>query len=78
LTETGAAAHVERDHSPVPAAIESHDPGTKFAPARARVFRVARMRDSNNLARSHLLGQDLSADYAAMAADEAREAEAEA
>jgi len=32
----------------------------------------------NDLARSHLLGQDLSADYAAMAADEAREAEAEA
>ena len=31
----------------------------------------------NNLARANLVGQDLSAGYAAMAADEAREAEAE-
>jgi len=30
----------------------------------------------NDLARPHVLGQDLSAGYAAMAADEAREAEA--
>jgi len=32
----------------------------------------------NDLARPHVVGQDLSAGYAAMAADEAREAEAEA
>jgi hypothetical protein len=32
----------------------------------------------NDLARSHLAGQDVSAGYVAMAADEAREAEAEA
>lgn len=31
----------------------------------------------NDLARPHVVGQDLSAGYAAMAADEAREAEAE-
>ncbi len=31
----------------------------------------------NDLARPHVLGQDLAAGYAAMAADEAREAEAE-
>jgi hypothetical protein len=30
----------------------------------------------NELARAHVVGQDLSAGYAAMAADEAREAEA--
>jgi hypothetical protein len=30
----------------------------------------------NDLARPHVIGQDLSAGYAAMAADEAREAEA--
>ena len=30
----------------------------------------------NDLARPHVVGQDLSASYAAMAADEAREAEA--
>jgi hypothetical protein len=32
----------------------------------------------NDLTRPHVVGQDLSAGYAAMAADEAREAEAEA
>jgi len=32
----------------------------------------------NDLARPHVVGQDLSAGYARMAADEAREAEAEA
>ena len=32
----------------------------------------------NDLARPHVVGQDLSAGYAAMAADEAREAEAAA
>jgi hypothetical protein len=32
----------------------------------------------NDLARPHVVGQDLAAGYAAMAADEAREAEAEA
>jgi hypothetical protein len=32
----------------------------------------------NDLARPHVVGQNLSAGYAAMAADEAREAEAEA
>jgi siroheme synthase (precorrin-2 oxidase/ferrochelatase) len=32
----------------------------------------------NDLARPHVVGKDLSAGYAAMAADEAREAEAEA
>jgi hypothetical protein len=32
----------------------------------------------NDLARPHVVGQDLSAGYAAMAADEAREAEADA
>jgi len=32
----------------------------------------------NDLARPHVVGQDLSAGYAAMAADEAREADAEA
>jgi hypothetical protein len=32
----------------------------------------------NDLARPHVVGQDLRAGYAAMAADEAREAEAEA
>ena len=32
----------------------------------------------NDLARPHVVGQDLSAGYAAMAADEARDAEAEA
>jgi hypothetical protein len=32
----------------------------------------------NNLAKPHVVGQDLSAGYAAMAADEAREAEAAA
>jgi hypothetical protein len=32
----------------------------------------------NDLARPHVVGQDLSASYAAMAADEAREAEAAA
>jgi hypothetical protein len=32
----------------------------------------------NDLARPHVVGQDLSAGYTAMAADEAREAEAEA
>ncbi|SFK63900.1 addiction module antitoxin [Methylocapsa palsarum] len=32
----------------------------------------------NDLARPHVVGQDLSAAYAAMAADEGREAEAEA
>jgi predicted CopG family antitoxin len=32
----------------------------------------------NDLARPHVVGQDLSAGYAAMAADEAREAEATA
>lgn len=32
----------------------------------------------NDLARPHVVGQDLSAGYAAMAADEARESEAEA
>ena len=32
----------------------------------------------NDLARPYVVGQDLSAGYAAMAADEAREAEAEA
>jgi hypothetical protein len=32
----------------------------------------------NDLARPHVVGQDLSAGYAAMAADEAREAQAEA
>lgn len=32
----------------------------------------------SDLARPHVIGQDLSAGYAAMAADEAREAEAEA
>jgi siroheme synthase (precorrin-2 oxidase/ferrochelatase) len=32
----------------------------------------------NDLARPHVVNQDLSAGYAAMAADEAREAEAEA
>jgi hypothetical protein len=32
----------------------------------------------NDLARPHVVGQDLSPGYAAMAADEAREAEAEA
>lgn len=32
----------------------------------------------NDLARLHVVGQDLAAGYAAMAADEAREAEAEA
>jgi hypothetical protein len=31
----------------------------------------------NDLARPHVIGQDLAAGYAAMAADEAREAEAE-
>jgi hypothetical protein len=31
----------------------------------------------NDLARPHVVGQDLSAGYAAMAADEAREAEAD-
>jgi hypothetical protein len=31
----------------------------------------------NDLARPYVIGQDLSAGYAAMAADEAREAEAE-
>lgn len=31
----------------------------------------------NDLARPHVMGRDLAADYAAMAADEAREAEAE-
>ena len=38
--------------------------------------RISRFR--NDLARPHVVGQDLSAGYAAMAADEAREAEAEA
>jgi len=32
----------------------------------------------NDLARPHVVGQDLAAGYAAMAADEARESEAEA
>jgi hypothetical protein len=32
----------------------------------------------NDLARPHVVGQDLSAGYAAMAADEARESDAEA
>ena len=32
----------------------------------------------NDLARPHVVGQDLAADYAAIAADEARESEAEA
>jgi predicted CopG family antitoxin len=32
----------------------------------------------NDLARPHVVGQDLSAGYAAMAADQAREAEADA
>jgi hypothetical protein len=32
----------------------------------------------NDLARPHVIGQDLAAGYAAMAADEAREAEAQA
>jgi hypothetical protein len=32
----------------------------------------------NDLARPHVVGQDLAASYAAMAADEAREAEADA
>lgn len=32
----------------------------------------------NDLARAHLVGRDLTAGYAAMAADEAREAEADA
>jgi hypothetical protein len=33
--------------------------------------------DADALARPHVIGQDLAADYAAMAADKAREAEAE-
>jgi hypothetical protein len=37
LAESCAGVREARDHSPVHAAIESHDPGTKSAPARTSV-----------------------------------------
>jgi hypothetical protein len=47
--------------------------GTHGVFGRRRISRVI-----NDLARPHVVGRDLSAGYAAMAADEAREAEADA
>ncbi len=43
---------------------------------RIAIFGISRF--LNDLARPHVVGQDLAAGYAAMASDEARETEAEA
>jgi hypothetical protein len=40
LAETCTGVRAERDHSPVHAAVELHDPGTKSALARTSVCRV--------------------------------------
>jgi hypothetical protein len=47
LTKTWTGMRAARNHRPVHAAIKSHDPGTRSAPARTSVCRVARMRDSD-------------------------------